>query len=159
MFYPKSFGTIFVRYVFTLGWTGGIVCESAKIDLRKVMPSVCIKLGLAEWENGLNVSNEMHCICFLQKEKSHTPTHKCSLIFDMCGMINFVRGVIWICKDRIYTRIPIVLFKHHIGTFGAIRFCTLSNNVSCSSKREQIPHKNGTKWFGIKHSFIRHISV
>ena len=40
----------------------------------------------------------------------------------MCGMINFVRGVIWICKDRINTQIPIVLFKHHKGNFGAIRF-------------------------------------
>ena len=35
MFYPESFGIIFVWYVFMLGWTGGIVCESAKIDLRQ----------------------------------------------------------------------------------------------------------------------------
>ena len=90
----------------------------------KVMPTVCIMLELAEWENELNVSNEMHCICFLQKQ-SHTHTNMCPqnvcwyLIFDMCCMINFVRDVIWICKDRINTQIPIVLFKHHISNFGA----------------------------------------
>ena len=37
-----------------------------KSTCAKVMPTICIMLGLAEWDNGLNVSNEMHCICFLQ---------------------------------------------------------------------------------------------
>ena len=36
--------------------------------------TVCIMLGLAEWENELNVPNEMHCIRFLRKQ-SHTHTH------------------------------------------------------------------------------------
>ena len=42
---------------------------------------------------------------------SHTHTHTRTQmffdiwysIFDMCGMINYVRDVIWICKDRINT--------------------------------------------------------
>ena len=42
---------------------------------------------------------------------THTHTHTRAQI---CGMINFVRDVIWICKDRINTLIPIVLFMHHI---------------------------------------------
>ena len=55
-----------------------------KSTCAKVMPTVCIMWGLAEWENELNVSNEMHCICFLQIEaKSHTRGHKCSLIFHI----------------------------------------------------------------------------
>ena len=75
--------------------------------------------------------------------------------FDMCGTIYFVRNVIWICKDRINTQIPIVLFKHQIGiTSAQVDFCTL-NNVSCSSKRGHIPHKNDTRWFGIENSFIK----
>ena len=94
-----------------------------KLTCVKVMPTVCDMLGL-KWENELNVSGEMHYI-FLQK-KSHIHTHmfvdiQC-LTFDMCGMINFVRDVIWIFNDRINTQIPIVLFKHHISNFGASRF-------------------------------------
>ena len=100
-----------------------------KSTCAKVMPTVCIMLGLAEWENGLNVS--MKCIAYVfGKGHSHTHPHTRAkmfidiwyLIFDMCSMINFVRGVIWICEDRINTKIPIVLFKHHIGNFGASRF-------------------------------------
>ena len=45
-----------------------------KLTCAKVMPTVCIMLGSAELENELNVSNEMHCICFLQKQ-SHKQTH------------------------------------------------------------------------------------
>ena len=94
-----------------------------KSTWTKVMPTACIMLGYAEWENELNVSNEVHCICFLQKQSHiHTHEHKCSLIFDMCDVINFVRDVIWICKDRISTRISIVLFKHHTSNLGANRF-------------------------------------
>ena len=79
--------------------------------------------------------------------------------FDMCGMIYFVRNVIWICKDRINTEIPIVLFKHQIGiTFTQVDVCTL-NNVSCSSKCDHVPHKNDTRWFGIEHSFIKCIII
>ena len=33
VFYPESF-SINCVYVFMLGWTGGIVRESAKVDLR-----------------------------------------------------------------------------------------------------------------------------
>ena len=82
-----------------------------KSTCAKVMPKV------AEWENELNVSNEMHCIWFLQKQKSHTHTHTHTQtrahkmlvdiwfsIFDVwCGMINFVRDVICFCKNRINT--------------------------------------------------------
>ena len=108
-------------------------------------------------------NNEMHCICFLQKH-SHSHTHTRTnflwyLIFDMCGTINFDRDVIWICKDRINTQISIVLFKHHIISLAQVDFCTLLNNIFWSSKREHIPHKNDTKWFGIKHSFIRCIII
>ena len=130
-------------------------------------PPICIMLRLAEWQNELNVSNEMHCICFLQRAKSQTPTHAHKMfvdiwytIFDMCGMINFVRDVILICKNRINTQIPIVLFKHHMSNFGASRFFTLSQTMPPVHPSEQhIPHKNGTKWFGIKHSFMRCIII
>ena len=107
-----------------------------KSTCAKVTRTVCIMLGLVEWENELNVSNEMHCICFLQRAKSHHPHTRAQmcvdiwyLIFDMCGMIHFVRDVIWICKDRINTQIQIVLFKHHITNFGASRFFTLSQTM------------------------------
>ena len=44
---------------------------------------------------------------------------------------------------------------HTVGiTLAQGDFCTLTNNASCSSERENIPHKNDTKWFGIKHSFM-----
>ena len=63
------------------------------------------------------------------KGQSHTHPHTRVQMFvniwysllDMCGMINFVRDVTWICKDQINTQIPIVLFKHHISNFGASR--------------------------------------
>ena len=49
---------------------------------------------------------------------------------------------------------------HVVGiTLAQVNFCTLANNASCSSKREHIPHKNDTKWCGIKHSFIRCIII
>ena len=49
---------------------------------------------------------------------------------------------------------------HTVGnTLAQVDFCTLANNASCSFKLEHIPHKNGTKWFGIKHSFIRCIII
>ena len=47
------------------GWTGGIVCESARIDLRK-------SIKVREWI-------QMRCIaiCFFQKQShTHTNTHK-----------------------------------------------------------------------------------
>ena len=76
----------------------------------------------------------------------------------VCGIINFVRDVIWTCKDRINIKISIVLFKHHIGiTLAQVDLCTLLNNVSRSFKRDHVQHKNDTKWFGIKQSFIRRI--
>ena len=154
MFYPKSFGIILCGMRSRLNEQEALFARVQKSTCAKVMPTVM--LGLAEWENELNVSNEMHCIMHFAEAKSHTHAHthahKCSLIFDirylMCGLINLVRDVIWICKNRINTQIPIVLFKHHID------FCTLANNASCASKREHIPHKNGTEWFGKKHSFI-----
>ena len=102
---------------------------------------------------------QIKCIeyAFYRSKVSHPNAHAHKFtsysIFDMCGMINFVRDVIWICKNRFNTTIPIVLFKHHISNFGASRFCTLPKNASCSSKREHIPHKNDTKLFGIKKLF------
>ena len=45
-----------------------------KSTCAKEMPTVSIMFGLAEWENKLNVSKLMHCICFLQKQ-GHTHTH------------------------------------------------------------------------------------
>ena len=79
----------------------------------------------------MDLMYQMKCIAYVFcKGQSHTHPHTraqmfvdiCYSIFHICGMINFVRGVIWICKDRINTQIPIVLFKHLIGNFGAIRF-------------------------------------
>ena len=97
-----------------------------KSNCAKVMPTVCIMLGLAEWENELNLSNEMHCICFLQKQShANTQAHKCAWIFDnrylicVAWLILFNRDVIWIYKDRINTLIPII---HPISNFGASRF-------------------------------------
>ena len=137
-----------------------------KSTCAKVMHTVCIMLGLAGWENELNVSNEVHCICFLRKQ-SHIHTHAPAQmfvdiwysIFDMCGMIDFVTDVIWICKDRINTQIPIVLFKHHISNFGASRF--LHSRKQCLLFIQAWTHtaQNNTKWCGIKHSFIRCIIV
>ena len=104
------FFVVCVDFVFTLGWTGGIICESAKSTCAKVMPTVCI--GLAEWENELNVSNEMQCIYAFCKGQSHTYPHTRAQmfvdnwysIFDMCGMINFVRDVIWSAKTELISK-------------------------------------------------------
>ena len=137
-----------------------------KLTCAKVMPTLCIMLGLAEWEK-LNVSNETHCIwhciCFLQKQR-HTHTHtrtnvRWYSIFDMCGMIKFVKDVIRICKDRINTQIPIILFKHHISNFGASRF--LHSRKQCLLFIQARTHtiQNEIKWFGINHSFIRCILI
>ena len=103
-----------------------------KSTCAKVMPiAMHVMLGLAEWEIELNVSNEMHCICFFRRSKvTHTHARACAhmfvdilySIFHMCGMINFIMGVIWICIDRIGSQIPIVVLKRHISNFGASRF-------------------------------------
>ena len=61
-----------------------------------------------------------HAFCRSKDTHAHTHAHKGSMIFDMCGMIHFARDVIWICKTRFNTQIPIVLFKHQISNFGAI---------------------------------------
>ena len=134
MFYPKSFDITFVWYVSTLGWTGGIACESAKIDLRQSDAYSMYYVGISgvrEWIECIKW-NALHMLFAEAKSHTHTHTrararaHKMFVniwysIFDMCGMINFVGDVIWICKDRINTQIPIVLFKHHISNFGASR--------------------------------------
>ena len=61
-------------------------------------------------------------------------------------MINFVKDVIWICKDRINTQIPIVLFKHHIGNFGASRF--LHSRKQCLLFIQAWTHTT-QKWYQI----------
>ena len=62
----------------------------------------------------------------------------------MCGMINFGRDVIWICKDRINTQIPIVLFKHHIGNFGAS--CFWHSRKQCLLSNQALTHTT-QKWY------------
>ena len=58
-------------------------------------------------------------------------------------------------QDQINIPILMVLFERHISFILAqVQFCTLLHKAPCSSKREHILHKNDTKWFGIKHSFI-----
>ena len=113
-----------------IGWTGGIVCESAKIDLRQSDAYSMYYVGISgvrEWIECIKWS-ALHML-FAKGKVTHTHirAHKMFVdiwysLFDMCGMINFVRGVIWICKDQINTQIQIVLFKHHISNFGASRF-------------------------------------
>ena len=76
--------SIFVWYVcsFATDEQVSLFARVQKSTCAKVMPTVCIMLGLAEWENELNVSNEMHCIyVFLQRAKSHTPTHTRTNVF------------------------------------------------------------------------------
>ena len=71
--------------------TGGkreaLFARVQKSTCAKVRPTVCFMLELAEWENELNVSNEMHCIWVLLKQVTHTNTHahKCRWysIFDI----------------------------------------------------------------------------
>ena len=49
---------------------------------------------------------------------------------------------------------------HAVGnTLAQVDLCILAYNATCSSKREHIPHKNDTKWFRIKHSFITCIII
>ena len=84
-----------------------------------------------------------------------------------------VCGCVWLCPLQknicnAFHLIPFNPFSHSANpniihtkgiTLAQVDFCTLANNATCSSKREHIPHKNGTKWFGIKHSFIRCIII
>ena len=103
----------------------------------------------------MNWMYQMKCIAYVFcKGQSHTLPHTRAqmvvdiwyLIFDMCGMINFVKDVIWICKDRINTQIPIVLFKHHIGNFGASRF--LHSRKQCLLFIQAWTHTT-QKWYQI----------
>ena len=119
--------------------------------------------GVREWIECIKW-NALHMP--FAEAKSHTHTRAQMFvgiwysIFDMCGIINFVRNVIWICKDRIKTQIPIVLFKHHISNFGASRF--LHSRKQCLlfiQAWTHTPHKNDTKLLRIKHSFIRCIII
>ena len=136
MFYPKSFGIIFVWYVFSrLDEQEALFARVQKSTCAKVMPTVCIMFRLPEWENELNVSNQK-CVPFdFCRSKATTQAHKIMFvdiwysIFDRCGMIKFVRDVIWICKIQFNTQIPIVLFKHHMSNFGASRF--LNSRKQC----------------------------
>ena len=148
----QSFGIML--YVFPLGWTRGIVWESAKIDLRQSDAySMCyVGIKVREWIERI----KMKCIAyaFLQKQShthTHTRAHKCRFSYLIC--------VAWLILLGMLFGSAIVLFKHHIRNFDASRFCTLANNASCSSKREHMSYKNDTKWFGIKHSFIRCIII
>ena len=98
----------------------------AKFDLRQSDAYSTYYLGISgvrEWIECIKW-NALHMLFAESKSRSHTHTRtdvRWYSIFDMCGMINFVRDVIWICQDRINTQIPIVLFKHHISNFGASR--------------------------------------
>ena len=92
---------------------------------NRLGPKWCLQRVLC-WDmrsERMNWMYQMKCIayafCKSKVTYTHTHEHKCSLIFDMCDVINFVRDVIWICKDRISTRISIVLFKHHTSNLGA----------------------------------------
>ena len=92
-----------------------------KIDLRQSDAYSMYYVGISGVREWIECIKWNALQMFFAKGKV-THAQKCSLIFDMCSMINFVRGVIWICEDRINTQIPIILFKHHIGNFGASRF-------------------------------------
>ena len=109
---------LFSVYVITSFNMGESICESARIDLRQSDAYSMYYVGISGVR--MNVSNEMHCICTRTRAQIHVDIWYS--IIDMCGMIKFVRDVIWICKDRFNTQIPIVLLKHHISNFGASRF-------------------------------------
>ena len=86
--------------------------------------------------------------------QTHIHVHKCSLKFDMCGMINFVRDVIWICKDRINTQIPIVFIQTSHKQLGTSRFLHSCKQCLFIQAWTTYHTKNDTKRFWIKHSFI-----
>ena len=105
----------------------------AKFDLRQSDAyTVCIILGLAEWENELNVSNEMHCICFLQQQShAHTLTRVQMFVdivifniwYESGQRLILVTGMLFgFAKNKLIPKVPIVLFKHHISNFGASQF-------------------------------------
>ena len=168
MFYPKSLSIIFAWYVFTLGWTWGIVCESATIDLSQSDAYSMYYVGISgvrEWIECI----KWNALDMLFAEANshthtHTHTHKCTLIFD----IRYLICVAWlILLGMLFgsAKIELIpksqLFYSNItqATLAQFDFCTLANNALCSSKCEHIPHKNDTKWFGMKHSFIRCIII
>ena len=131
----------------------------------KVRPTLCIMLGLAEWENELKCIkwNALHLLfCRSKVTLTHTRAQVFVdiwySIFDMCGMINFVRDVIWICKDRINTQILIVLFKHHISNFGA-SFLHSCKHYLLFTQAWTHTTQNDIEWFRIKHSFISCIII
>ena len=156
MLYPKSFGIIFVWYVYTLGWTGGIVFESAKNRLAPKYQS-----GRMYW------MYQMRSIAFAfcRNKVTHTHTHihthahKCSLIFDMCGLINFVGMLFGSAKTELIPKSQLIYSNITCIFLARVNFCTLLNNVSYLSKHEHIPYTHETKWFGITHSFIKCIII
>ena len=103
--------------------------------------------------------NALHILFAEAKSHTHSTHTRAHKIFDICGMIIFVRDVIWICNDRINTQIPIVLFTHHISNFGASRFWHSRKQCLLFIQAWKHTTKNDTKWFGIKHSFIRCIII
>ena len=76
-FYPKSFGIIFVWYVFMLWRTGGIVCESAKNDLRQSDAYSMYYVGISGVRELIECFkwNAMHMLFAEAKSHAHTRTH------------------------------------------------------------------------------------
>ena len=149
-------------YVFTLGWTGGIVCESAKIDLRQCCLNKTIGISvLIFFTDPNNIPNEI-------KIMPHISNTDYQISTDICARACVCVCVIFLfCKKHMqcisfdsfsHSANPNII--HTVGiTLAQADFCTLTKNASCLSKREHIPHKNYTKWFGIKHFFIKCIII
>ena len=116
----------------------------------------------------MNWMYQMKCIAYVscrrKVTKTHTRAHKCSLIFD----IRYLICVAWLhllgvlfgsAKTRLIHKSQMFYSNITWATLAQVDFCTLANNASCSSKREHIPHKNDTKWIGIKYSFIQYLII
>ena len=168
VFYLKSFGFIFVWYMFTLGWTGGIVCKSAKIDLRQSDAYSMYYVGISgvrEWIEGIKW-NALHML-FAKGKVTHTHTHahKCSLNFDIrcliCVAWLILLGIRFLLsRKQCLLFIPNVLFKHHYKQLWRESIFALSQTMPpVHPSLNTYPTKNGTKWFGIKRSFIRYIII
>ena len=156
VFYPKSFGTIFVWYVFTLGWTGDIVLRECKNRLAPKLPMWCLNKTIGVWvlksvfADPNNTPNKINHATHIKYRIPNIYEHLCACVW-VCVTLPFAKNI---CNAFH------LIHSIYVGiTLAQVDFCTLANNVSRSSKREHIPHKNGNKWFGIKHSFITCIII
>ena len=149
MFYPESFSIFLFGMCSRLGEQEALL-RVCKNRLAPKLPLWCINKTIGIWV--LIRSLQIQITPLTKLIMPHISNFEYQISRNICARVcDFA-----LCKKHMqcisfdtfnpfsHSTNPNIIHTEGI-TLAQVDFCTLANNATCSSMREHIPHKNGTK--------------